>query len=368
MDLHFKNGKFKIMQIADIQEDIPLNPDTVKLIDLAVEREQPDLVILTGDQIQGYSACYLKDAEKKAELCIDSFLEPIVRRNIPFCFTFGNHDDDCRIEKSRQVEMYEKYESCVLGESSDRLDEGTFSLKIKDSKKEKHIFALYLLDTGKMQKDGTYAPMTKERIQWLGEQKKKNGYLPAMVFQHIPFPEFYKVLKKCSPFKKGAVEAFRSRKNTYFTLPDEGREDKEFIGETPGTPEINSGEFEEIKKDGDIFAVWVGHDHVNSYKRSYQGIDLGYCQGAGFNTYGPGKKRGVRVFVLDEENIRDYETYTVTMGELCNFKPSKPVREFVFTHMPSSLDKGISIAKKVAVVGGAVGLAAMAVKLEVKKK
>lgn len=366
MNLKFNNGKFKIMQIADIQEDIPLNPDTVKLIDLALEREQPDLVVLTGDQIQGYSACYLKNPQEKAEKCIDSFLEPIVRRNIPFCFTFGNHDDDCRVEKKNQIKIYGKYKNCVLGEDTDRFDEGTFSLKIKDSKNEKNIFALYLLDTGKMQKDGTYAPMKKERIEWLCEQKKRNGYLPAIVFQHIPFPEFYDVLKKCSPFKKGAVEAFRSRKNTYFSLSEEGREENEFIGETPGAPEINNGEFKEIKKDGDIFAVYVGHDHVNSYKRNLDGIDLGYCQGAGFNTYGPGKKRGVRIFVLDENNVRDYQTYTVTMGDLCDYKPSKPLKEFVFTHMPSSLDKGLSLAKKAGIVGGITAITTIALKKLIK--
>ncbi len=362
MNLHFNNDKFKIMQIADIQEDIPLNPDTVKLIDLALEKEQPDLVVLTGDQIQGYSACYLKNAEEKAEKCIDTFLEPIVRRNIPFCFTFGNHDDDCRVEKKKQSEMYGKYQNCILGEKADRFDEGTFSLKIKDSKQEKEVLAVYLLDSGKRQKDGTYAPLTKERINWLKEQKERNGHLPAMVFQHIPFPEFYDVLKKCSPFKKGAVEAFRSRKNTYFTLTEEGREENEFIGETPGAPETNSGEFEEIKKDGDIFAVYVGHDHVNSFRRNLDGIDLGYCQGAGFNTYGPGKKRGVRIFVLDENDIRNYETYTVTMGKLCTYKPTKPVKEFVFTHMPSSVEKALSVAKKAVFVGGAVTIGAGIIK------
>ena len=40
MNLNFNNGKFKIMQIADVQEDVPHNPDTVKLIDLALERAQ----------------------------------------------------------------------------------------------------------------------------------------------------------------------------------------------------------------------------------------------------------------------------------------------------------------------------------------
>ncbi len=355
MNLHFKDGKFKIMQIADIQEDIPLNPDTVKLIDLALEKEHPDLVILTGDQIQGYSACYRKDSETKAKECIDSFLKPIVKRNIPFCFTFGNHDDDCKVEKWVQMKMYSEYENCVVGEECDRLDEGTFSLKIKNSNNEKDILALYLIDTGKKGKDGTYAPVTKERIEWLKKQKAENGYLPAMVFQHIPVPEYYDILEKCSRFKKGAVEAFRKRKNTFFTLPQHNREKGEFIGETPGAPEVNSGEFDEIKKDGDIFALWVGHDHINSFRRKLDGVDLGYCQGAGFNTYGPGDKRGVRVFVLDENDVRNYETYAVTMDELCKYKPSKPFQEFIYTHSPSSLDEAISKGKRVL---AAIGVAA----------
>ncbi len=362
MNLHFNNGKFRIMQIADIQEDIPLNPDTVKLIDLAVEKEKPDLVVLTGDQIQGYSRCYRKDAYNKANECIDAFLEPVIRRNIPFCFTFGNHDDDCGVQKAEQLKMYLKHPSCILGEEDDRLDEGTFSLKIRNSSQDKDILALYLLDTGKKQKDGKYAPMTKERIEWLKLQKSKNGYLPAVVFQHIPFPEYYDVLEKCSMFTKGAVEAFHSRKNTYYTLPQEGREEGEFMGETPGSPDVNSGEFDEIKKDGDIFAVWVGHDHNNSFRRNCCGVDLGYCQGAGFNTYGPGGKRGVRVFDFDEADIRNYKTHAVTVDELWNFKPSAPFKEFIFTHMPASLDRALSIAKKVCIGAAATAAIAFAVK------
>ena len=41
------NGKFKIMQLADIQEIPNVSVDTVKLIDRALEEEKPDLVVLT---------------------------------------------------------------------------------------------------------------------------------------------------------------------------------------------------------------------------------------------------------------------------------------------------------------------------------
>ncbi len=97
--LHFSDGTFKIMQIADIQEDYPVNPDTIKLISLALDKEKPDLAVLTGDQIQAYSRCYKTDAEKKVKEVINAFITPLEERNIPFCITFGNHDDDGSVSK-----------------------------------------------------------------------------------------------------------------------------------------------------------------------------------------------------------------------------------------------------------------------------
>lgn len=359
MTLNFKNSQFKIMQIADVQEDVPHNPDTVKLIELAVEREKPDLVVFTGDQIQGYSPCYRENATTKAEVCIDSFLEPLVKRNIPYAFTFGNHDEDCKVSKATQLEFYGKHENCVKPLDGDRFDEGTYTVRIKSSDNSKDVLALYLIDTGKKGSDGAYEPLSKERISWLSQAREKNGYLPAIVFQHIPCPEFYDVIKKVPFYTRGAVEGFRSRKGYYLLEnPAEG----EFMRENPASPEINNGEFDEIIKHDDIFALYVGHDHINSFSRKLRGVTLGYTQGAGFNTYGPGKDRGVRIFVLDESNIKDFETYTVTMGELCDYKPHSPFKEFIFTHSPTSVDQGVSIAKKVLAVGTAVAVTAKLIK------
>ena len=53
-----KDGKFKIMQITDIQEIYNVSNDTLKLLEAAVEKEKPDLVIYTGDQIKGYGVTY----------------------------------------------------------------------------------------------------------------------------------------------------------------------------------------------------------------------------------------------------------------------------------------------------------------------
>ena len=53
MKLTFKNDTFKILQIADTQEGRKVSPDTLALISAALDREEPDLVVYSGDQIWG---------------------------------------------------------------------------------------------------------------------------------------------------------------------------------------------------------------------------------------------------------------------------------------------------------------------------
>ena len=361
-NLTFRDGKFKIMQIADIQENAVVNPDTVKLIDLALEKEKPDLVVLTGDQIQGYSACYLKDAQSKVEKVIADFLEPVTRRGIPFCFTYGNHDDDCKVDKKIQTEFYKSHKGCVYGVPASEDDTATYMIKIKDSEGKKDVLGIYLFDTGTVS-DG----INDAQLQWYRSQrdahKEKTGeYLPSIVFQHIPVVEFYDAIEKVGFFTKGRVEAYKDRKNTFYRLDEDTIARGGFMGESPGVPEKNSGQFDALKEKGDVFALYVGHDHNNSYYKNYEGIDLGYCQGASFHTYGPYDKRGVRMFVFDESNVRDYETYTVTMGELCKFKPTKPVNEFVYRYAPTCPEQAITDISRVAAVATAITLTVKAVK------
>ena len=371
-NLHFKNGQFKIMQIADVQENASASRDTIKLISLAVEKEKPDLVVFTGDQIKGYSPSFKKNTKESVQKLISSITEPIVRNHIPFAVTFGNHDRDCGISNKEQMPFYLSQSGCIKPKSRSDDDPGTFSVIINASDGHSPVFALYIIDSNAKAPDGNYAPVTKEQIHWYKSErdrlKEENGkYLPALVFQHIPLPEYYKAIKKASYFTKGRVEAFGSHKNEFYVLFDETKKNGGFMLESPASPEINNGEFDAFKEKGDILGVFVGHDHNNSFVRKVDGIDLGYTQGCGFSTYGPGKKRGVRVFVLNEERPTDYKTYTVTMDELCDFKPSSPLTEFVLTHAPSSVAQAKSTSKRLLLASCVFGAAGLAIYRIIKK-
>ncbi len=333
--------KFKIMQIADTQEIPAVSPDTLSLINNALDREKPDLVIFTGDQIKGYSKKFKKDPVI-IESTIDILVEPIAKRNIPFMVTYGNHDAQCGVDNRGQYKFYAKYDNFISGDLRNADDVGTADIQIYSSTEDKPVFELYIIDSHGKAKDGAgYAPVDKEQIGWYVSRreqlKTENGdYLPSLVFQHIPVPEFFDVIKKVPKGTKGAVPAYGEHENEYFVLNDETIAEGGFMLESPASPDVNTGEFEAMSEKGDVLGIYVGHDHNNSFVVKYKGVDLGYTQGAGFNVYGPGENRGVRIFELDETAPREYKTHTATFKELCGTKIKTPVKEFIYKHAPTS--------------------------------
>ena len=53
------HGRFKVMVISDIQDGRDVCPYTLRLLDLALQRETPDLVVLNGDNIFGWAPTLL---------------------------------------------------------------------------------------------------------------------------------------------------------------------------------------------------------------------------------------------------------------------------------------------------------------------
>ena len=352
--------KFKIMQIADTQEIPAVSPDTLSLINNALDREKPDLVIFTGDQIKGYSKKLKKDPAI-IESTTDILVEPIAKRNIPFMVTYGNHDAQCGIDNRGQYKFYAKYDNFISGDLRNSDDVGTADIQIYSSTEDKPVFELYIIDSHGKAKDGAgYAPVDKKQIEWYVSRreqlKAENGdYLPSLVFQHIPVPEFFDVIKKVPKGTKGAVPAYGAHENEYFVLNDETIAEGGFMLESPASPDVNTGEFEAMSEKGDVLGIYVGHDHNNSFVVKYKGVDLGYTQGAGFNVYGPGENRGVRIFELDETAPREYKTHTATFKELCGTKIKTPVKEFIYKHAPTS-----PRAVKPILIKVGIGIAAIA--------
>lgn len=59
MTLRFgADGRFRVLQVADFQDGPDVSQDAVELLEAALHRVHPDLVVFTGDQIRGYDPAF----------------------------------------------------------------------------------------------------------------------------------------------------------------------------------------------------------------------------------------------------------------------------------------------------------------------
>ncbi len=349
--LRFHDGRFKIMQAADLQEIPHVSPDTLRLLDLALEREKPDLVILTGDQIYGPLPFFrFGDTENAVRRTIRTLLRPLTDRRVPFAVTFGNHDRESGIPNADQAEMYFSLPGCIRPAYRSEHDKGSFLLTVAGENGQPKL-NLLVFDSNGQGPAGGYLPVSAEQLEWFRETRDRQAaalgkFLPTLAFQHIPVPEYYNVLKKVGFGTKGAVEAFRTRKHEFYTLPEPIRRAGGFLGESPAIPDRNSGEFALLKESG-VLALFVGHDHNNSFEASLDGVRLFYTQGAGFHAYGPHRRRGVRIIELCEDDVSAFTSRVVTFDDLTGEPLHAPLLEFTLTHIPTSMEQ----VKRLALLG-----------------
>lgn len=309
MSLQFNDdGKFTILQFADIQDGYPMLTITKKLIKDTLDKVQPDLVVLTGDNISGGSTT----TKVITRAAINEFMSIFEKAGVPTAAVFGNHDDESALaDKDFQMSVYESYD-CFVGYNEGDIIPGcgTYNLPIMSSDGERIAFNIWMTDSGTYNSEndlGGYACTTKEQIAWYieksNELKAQNGGnpVPSINFQHIIVPNIFDALVEC---EEGTPESV-PHGNRFITLP-EGIEGH--LHETPCPPNYSNGQFEAFVQQGDVLATVSGHDHKNDFVIPHMGVDIINTPGVGFSSYND-ETVGSRVFVIDENDPENYETY-----------------------------------------------------------
>ncbi|WP_408011481.1 metallophosphoesterase family protein [Pseudalkalibacillus sp. A8] len=304
------NGKLKIVQFNDTQDDERIDRRTIQLMEKVLDTEKPDFVVLNGDNIAG--GC---DTALEMKQAINNVAQPMEKRGIKWAITYGNHDEDSTpnsgLDEKDMLKIYMsyKYNMNQPGEK-DITGTGNMNVLINDSKGEKAVFNLWLLDSGR------YAPKTiagqdfegyptwdwlrMNQVKWYYEtskslEKRFDRKIPSLMFIHIPLWEHRFMWYGSVDGRTAANHEAAVKKHN---IVGERNED-----ECPGP--INSGMFSAILERNDVKGVFCGHDHINTYSGNYYGVLLGYGGSAGFGTYGlsgaeKNRLRGARVFNLDE--------------------------------------------------------------------
>ncbi|MDE7123939.1 MAG: metallophosphoesterase, partial [Eubacterium sp.] len=219
MELKFnENGEFKILAIADPQETDTPQQEMLDIINNALDKVNPDLVVFLGDNIAGW----WKNVDKeKTATAIRKIIEPVDSRGVPFAIVFGNHDHEGLTDENNkmteeeakefQLSIYQEYKTCLAIEGEELTGCGNYNLLIKDSAAAKDIFNLWLIDSNPYAAEGGYGYVQPDQKEWYirtsNELKEANGGvpLPSLLFQHIAVPEVYQLADSSSSPKSGYV-------------------------------------------------------------------------------------------------------------------------------------------------------------------
>lgn len=101
-----KDGTFRVLHITDLQESIYPRKGTIRLLCALLNNTRPDLVIMTGDQLKGYSPWFRLAGKSEVQNTIKMLSDPMERRRIPYAVTFGNYDIQCGISNEEQADLY----------------------------------------------------------------------------------------------------------------------------------------------------------------------------------------------------------------------------------------------------------------------
>ncbi len=316
--LKFKgDGEFKIMQVADLQDSPFVVSTTNEYLEKIINEEDPDLIVLTGDNISGGTGDALTEGISRWQVKrgIDQFMSFFEKIGIPVAVVFGNHDGEALIGKEEQMAMYQTYKCCVGFDEGDKLYGcGTYNLPILSSDGEKVVYNLWMFDSNMYDSvNGGYDHVHEDQIAWYVETsnalKAANGGtpVPSMAFQHIIVNEIYNALVEVEAGTPGSIPYG----DKALALP----EGTGILAEGPCPGTVDSLQFETMVAQGDVKAMFFGHDHVNSFVVPYQGIDIVNTPTSGFGSYGDKATRGVRIITINENDTSKYETKVINYYE-----------------------------------------------------
>ena len=252
------------------------------VIDELVEKIDPDLITVTGDNAAGPTA-YLRLTKK-----LDSY-------GIPWAPVMGNHDGEYIISKFWGAYQFITAENCVFQIGPKDMGYGNYILNIEEN--GKIIHTLFMMDTHSFTdvEHDNYDHLWDNQIEWYewavkGITKENGKIIDSSVFIHIPVPEYEDAWNSIHDENGNMIEPYKSQE---FCTKYEGG----------GYPSFNNGFFDVCKELGSTKNIVAGHDHVNCFTIDYEGINLTYSMKTGIaSSYRPNTVGGTTITIDSQGN------------------------------------------------------------------
>ncbi len=286
------DGEFKLLQLSDTQvidSTIGRGPETwpngyptwapqnkqeilYKYMDYAVEQNDPDLIVLIGDNVYA-------DFDPEYEH-LEEFIEKMDSYGVPWTLVFGNHDLYpggswfAQTGKSYAdyvegvLQRYEASEYCLFKRanvSENRYNEYTIGVK----QNGEYALSLYMLDTGDESRGKL--GITQAQCDWVSdvsyEIEKSYGKIPAYMYMHVALSTFDDALTEKYPeWWTGAIlgQTLEAKDGDFGLCKSVSAAD----------PRNLNAEMFEIAKEANVTNMYAGHAHSSSFSILYEGVRL----------------------------------------------------------------------------------------------
>lgn len=270
--LDFSNGSFTILQLTDFHEwagketdkgIVPqdsLKPRLTMFFDQVLSDFDPDLVILTGDNI--FPLSFLWDFLGNVSITTLGYIaDYFEEKEQLWTLTFGNHDTESAVTKEAFLSSISSY-NYFIGEETESSIHKSFRQEINIQGQANRVanysipifsngrvnFNIFVLDSGSYYQPGNgprdYLAITPEQTSWycseVARLQEENGQIiPSLLFTHIPFIEM--------------AEIFESYSYTIYGL---------YGGISNSS--IRSNIYDECFINKDVKGIFFGHNHYNS--------------------------------------------------------------------------------------------------------
>ena len=282
-----ENRPLKILQLTDCH--FGFGPFSKKCDALAkeairvlVERSEPDLIMLTGDNIFPFIPRSGTSDNEKQALKLIEFMDSL---RTPYGLVFGNHDVEMgsKVDKDRLSEIFMDGKYSIFNPGPDDIfGTGNYIIKVCDTKRIPR-WAIVGIDSN-MYGDGWFMTgfdcIHEDQSDWIVDSLTKiseqNPDLKAFCFFHIPLAEYKKAYAKMRVGDKDVTYHFGAigEKDHYF-----------------GISKYKCEFFNKMQKTGIVKGMFCGHDHYNNLSVTYKGVRLTYGMSIDYLGYPGIKKR-----------------------------------------------------------------------------
>ncbi len=269
---------FRILHLTDIHlgGSLASYSKDLKALDAVyteIAYAKPDLVIVTGDLCFPLGILSFSLNNMAPFYQFAAFMR---NTNIPWAFTYGNHDTEL-IASASKWDINEVLKSLSFKTSANLLYPYTQPeiygrsnqlIKVLNSDGSLNT-ALFLIDSNDYTGNGIndYDYIHNDQVNWYRDEvtrlcNEQDRVVPSMVFFHIPLQQY-----------KTAYELYIDGSDEvkyFFGENNEKMIDKICCSDYPSTL------FDTMVELGSTKAVFCGHDHYNNMSLEYQGIRLTY--------------------------------------------------------------------------------------------